>query len=255
MKALTILFEAEGLLRLPLAKFDILQGAFYQLLRSGNSELASALHDAAGGRQFKRFCFTDVHGRGSVQEKTISFSGALSWEIRSMDDAVIDVICEALSRSGRFFIHKTPCSVLSLREQCSRTLLGPGAMLIAMDTPITVYETAKDGRRTFYSPTDERFCTAVENNLRRKYQAVYGMEPEFGIEFRGKPDTGYRKCVTYYSKAPVTAYYGTFLLTAPGDVCDIAYYCGIGAKNSQGFGTIRSLQRQPNYQYRSVRTE
>ena len=244
MKTLTIHFEAEEILRLPLAKFDLLQGVFYQLVRSGNSELAAALHDAAGGRQFKRFCFTDLHGRGSVREKTVSFSGPLSWEIRSMDDAVIDAIYEALCRNGRFEIHKTPCRVIFLREQSSRALFGAGIMLVSMDTPITVYETAEDGRRTFLAPTDEGFYTAVENNLRRKYQAIYGREPDSGIEFRRKPDADFRKCVTFYSGAPVTAYYGSFLLTAPGDVCDIAYYCGIGAKNSQGFGTIRFLKRQ-----------
>lgn len=245
MKTLTIHFEAEEVLRLPLAKFDLLQGVFYQLLRSGNSELASALHDAAGGRQFKRFCFTDLHGRGSIREKIVSFSGPLSWEIRSMDDIVIDAIYEALCKSGCFEIHKTPCRVASLQEQRSRILFGTGPLLVSMDTPIAVYNTAEDGHRTFFSPADEGFCTAVQNNLRRKYQAIYGREPDSRIEFRRKPDADFRKCVTFYSGAPVTAYYGSFLLTAPADVCDIAYYCGIGAKNSQGFGTIRVMKRQP----------
>lgn len=162
-----------------------------------------------------------------------------------MDDAVIDAISAALCVNECFELRETSCRVLLLQEQSSRTLLGTGTLSVSMDTPITVYKTPKGGRRKPYSPEDEGFYTAVENNLRRKYQALYGRAPDSGIEFRRKPDADFRKCVTFYSGVPVTAYYGSFLLTAPGDVCDIAYYCGIGAKNSQGFGTIRSLKRQP----------
>ena len=239
MKALKIDFYPENILILLFAKFDILQGVFYKLL-SGNIELLNRVHNAKpdNGKQLKMFCFSELHGNYRIYEKSIAYSENISWEIRSMKDEIIDEISKSLIANGQFRIGDVKYTVSNLQEQNNLTLYST-AISIITDTPITVYETSQDGFRTFYSPEDEQFFTAVENNLRNKYMFLYGDSNPGRVIFTKNPGAKIRKCVTYYSGAPVTAYYGKFVLTASKEICDIAYYCGLGAKNSQGFGTIK----------------
>lgn len=239
LKSIIINFEPTSTLILPLAKFEILQGLFYKLL-SYNKELSAQIHNTEGlcGKYFKMFCFTDIQGRYHIQNKTIAYSGDLSWEIRAMNDAAIDTIADGLKEEKMFFIDKTQCIVTGIWEQ-SRAALMSGTSEVLMNTPITVYETSDDKFRKYYAPDDDRFYFAVENNLKNKYKALYGKECEERILFTRNAIAETKKCVTYYANSPITAYYGSFFLTGPAEIFDIAYYCGLGAKNSQGFGTIK----------------
>ena len=72
-----------------------------------------------------------------------------------------------------------------------------------------------------------------------KYLALYDKESSGRVIFAKKQGSKTRKCVAFYAGFPVNAYYGDFIMNAPPEICDIAYYCGLGAKNSQGFGTIK----------------
>ena len=49
-------------------------------------------------------------------------------------------------------------------------------MLIRMKTPLTVYSTDYDTKRTyFYSPEEPEFYQKIVDNFRRKYEAFYGV--------------------------------------------------------------------------------
>ncbi len=239
MKSLKIYFIPEKPLILPYAKFEILQGIFYKLL-SYNKELSEKVHnmEQSNGRQFKMFCFTDIEGQYTVSGKFLIYSGELKWEIRSFEDSVIDAIVSSLTQSKEFYINSFRCSVIDLNENVSRALRGENYE-IRTSTPIAVYETSSDGYRTYYTPDEDKFYTAVENNLKMKYLALYDKESSGRVIFAKKQGSKTRKCVAFYAGFPVNAYYGDFILNAPPEICDIAYYCGLGAKNSQGFGTIK----------------
>ena len=239
MKSLKIHFEPEDVLILPLAKNEILQGLFYRLL-SGNEVLSAQIHnmDPAHGRQLKMFCFSDINGRYRVKDGKIIYTGELSWEIRSIYDEIIDAISCTLIENRRFHINRTPCAVTGLCEQARHTLVG-GTVQVSTNTPITVYQTNFEKYREYFTPEDGRFYLAVENNLRTKYKILFGEPCREGIGFAKQPGRETKKCVTRYAGAPITGFYGDFTLSAPAPIIDIAYYCGIGAKNSQGFGAIQ----------------
>ncbi|WP_342455673.1 CRISPR-associated endoribonuclease Cas6 [Caloramator sp. Dgby_cultured_2] len=75
----------------------------------------------------------------------------------------------------------------------------------------------------------------------KKYFAYYNRkyDNELSIEILDKNRT--KKVVDFYKKFPIEGYLAGFVLKGEKDILDIAYSCGIGNKNSQGFGCIEKI--------------
>lgn len=241
MKSIRLKLFPRGALRLPFAHFEVLQGLAYRMM-SFDPLLSEEVHDRTqqAGRQFKLFCFTDLHGRYRIESWRLVYREELEWEIRSADDRIIDAIEGFLRQNERLSVYGTECVVQSFHTEQRR--FSGGAFFVKMDTPILVYETGEDGYVTYFRPEEERFAEAVVGNLEQKYRTLYGKPPEGGISFAPLRVNEKSKCVTRYKKTILTAYYGTYRLEAPEEILELAYYTGLGAKNSIGFGTVRDEQ-------------
>lgn len=241
MKSLKIAFAPKSELILPLAHFDILQGLFYKLL-SYDKEVADLVHEGRmhAGSGYKYCCFTDIDGKRRVDGRNLIFRGMLEWQIRAMDDSIIDTIYSALRSNRVFSIADTECDVVKL--EVSRQEIYSGQVTVTMDTPLTLYTTDADGYNHFRGPSDEDFRTLAERNLKNKYKEYYGLLTAPEIAFRPVCAEECRKCVTKFKGIYITGYYGTYEIESTPDVVNLAYYAGIGSKNTQGFGTVRSIK-------------
>ena len=105
-----------------------------------------------------------------------------------------------------------------------------------MNTPIVAYRTEGNYTR-YFSYDDPEFFDIVIGNLKKKYFAVYGKEYEGELCFECVRVNKKSKCVTKYKETYITGYYGDYLFKGDSDIIKIAYYCGLGSKNSMGFGT------------------
>ena len=241
MKELYLTFQPEGgTLGLPLARNSILQGVFYRLL-SAEPEFGSAVHDfdTETGHSYKLFCFSDILGTPKVRDRSIFWNGPCGWFLRAVDDRLIACVTEALSREPVLHFAGNACRVTSM-ELRSRIFFG-GSLRFRMNTPIAVYRTAEDGSRCGYLPDTPDFSALVINNLRRKYAAVTGEEPEGEITFSvlSFRERDIRR--VFYRNQLITACCGDYELRAPRELLDIAYYCGLGSKNALGLGTVGEL--------------
>ena len=74
------------------------------------------------------------------------------------------------------------------------------------------------------------------NNLKKKYLLIYGHA--YGEELLlSCPSPGRSKhVVARYKGDIVNAYYGDYRIEATPEMLAVAYYCGLGSKNSIGFG-------------------
>ncbi|MCR4693689.1 MAG: CRISPR-associated endoribonuclease Cas6 [Firmicutes bacterium] len=238
MKTIRILFVPQEDLVLPYAHFEILQGLVYKLL-SFDEEFASEIHEKKydGKVAIKLFCFSDVMGRyKNLRDlKALCFKDECSFEIRSASDRFIEIIKERLLQNPRFSIENFPCTVTRF-EEYSRYFT-EGHIAFTMNTPLTVYRT--EGKKTIsYSYSDAEFYDLVKANLKKKYFAVFGREYVGELSFECQYADEKSKCVTRYKDTIVTGYYGEYLLCGEPDMLSVAFYCGIGAKNSMGFGTV-----------------
>ena len=240
MKSVRITFKPRSELILPLAHFDILQGLFYKLL-SYDTQLASKVHSGEGRmRRYKFCCFTDISGRRIVEGKSLVFSDHLQWEIRSMDDSVAETIAAGLKENRRFKLADIVCEVEKLAV-CQSEFFGT-RMIFAMDTPVVLYTTAEDGHNFFRSPADEDFCEMAEKNLISKFREYYDTPIALPVSFRPARVSERDKCVTRFMGTYITGYYGLYELEAQTEMINLAYYSGIGSKNTQGFGTIKQIR-------------
>ena len=105
----------------------------------------------------------------------------------------------------------------------------------------------------YYRPADEDLVAAIENNLLRKYELIY-KQPATALSLKFEPDQHYitrrqsqgkrvTKKVTIKegdakNATDIVGFEVPFTLTGSPQLMQVAYDCGIGEKNSLGFGMI-----------------
>ena len=102
MKAISISLHVQKL-TLPINYNTMLQGLVYSLL-SSNEELSAAVHDQGimvNNRKYKLFCFTRLKGKSQMDEnRQITYTSDVSFEVRSAADVIIDTIAERLAENA-----------------------------------------------------------------------------------------------------------------------------------------------------------
>ncbi|MBR2973812.1 MAG: CRISPR-associated endoribonuclease Cas6 [Clostridia bacterium] len=237
MKSIKLTLMADGEIFLPLAHFEILQGIVYNLM-SADKALADEIHNKLPGKekQFKFFCFTDLHGKYRFYDGALMLSAPATWEIRSADDRIIDAIEKGLENK-EISVNGQKCRVDSY--QISKRKFDSGKVVFEMDTPLIHYVTDRNGFSRYFSPADEEFAKGIRDNVIRKYTSFYGKSPEGEVAVLPLRIGARDKCVTRYKKSFITGYYGQCMVIAPPEVLEFIYYTGLGGKNSMGFGTVK----------------
>ena len=239
MNALRITLWAGTPLTLPLAYNHILQGAIY----SAWEESVPQLHDAgfsAGGPTFRMFTFSPLRGRYEIKEKNISFTGPMTFEVRSPVPDLLQVLADHLLAGQAVRLGHQVLPVVNI--QTADRLLFPASADIRMISPVTVHRTLDDGTTVYYAPSDEEFPLLLAENLASKIKASHlPLESVLGI----LPYPGsIRKRVTTFKGIYITGYTGRFRLEAEPETMAFLYCTGLGARNSQGFGMF-SIENKP----------
>lgn len=111
-------------------------------------------------------------------------------------------------------------------------------------SPVVLYSTLlrPDGRKytVYFQPGETDYTRLFNENLRKKYRALYGTgEPEGEVEIR--PIGTQRMKIINYKNTVIKGYAGKLLLIGPKELLQLAVDGGIGSKNSQGFGCVEVL--------------
>lgn len=239
MKSIKIWLMPQDTIVLPFAHSSVLQGLVYALL-AFEPEYASALHSLRNGNKdaMKLFCFSDLQGRYKIvkENKTLIFTDRCMLEIRAFDDKAIDIIEQRLQSDPCFSLNNYECRSTVI-ETSTRSFFD-NFMAFSANSPITVYKS--DGKHSvYYSFEDAEFYELVKNNLKAKYALVYGEEYNDELHFECLRADEKSKCITRYKDTIITGYYGDYMLKADPKMLELAYYCGVGSKNSMGFGFVQ----------------
>jgi len=150
---------------------------------------------------------------------------------------------------GRFHIDQVETSPIPAFNETQRfTCMSPMTISTGKEDPDDHYE-------HYIRPSEKKFPEAIRNNLIAKYRTIYNKEPfsdhlEFKLDaryFQRKGgDEGISKLITIKEGAPeqtrVKAFETPFSLTGSTELMTVAYECGIGQRNSMGFGMIEVVQ-------------
>lgn len=233
---LEIRHEVPGRLVLPINYHHILQSIIYRELPAAYG-YSRQMHDGgymSGSRQFKLFTFSLIKGRYEIWDGKIIFRESVSWEVRSPDIYMMQLLAESIRRHGiRYGEQQFADVAVCLSDGTVET----EDICIRMRSPICLYSTDPETKKTcFYAPDEEEFGRRLNENFIRKYRACYGVDAAGGITIEPVRVSHRDKYVTRYKAFYLSGWLGRYRLRGPRKYLDFLYQTGLGSRNSQGFG-------------------
>jgi CRISPR-associated endoribonuclease Cas6 len=201
--------------------------------------LASELHISRG---FKHFTFSQIYvpHRRITKNGIISQDGKLEFYISSPNDYLIKSMVESYLEEPEVFFMGDRLLVEQV-ELLKKPEFKDKAQMKTM-SPVMV-RVIRENRVWDLNPADLQFYTALQGNLLRKYRAFYG--DYNGDEYvQIVPDMASvkRKRITIKKGGEETynrAYQMRFMVEADPRLLEFIYDCGLGERNSMGFGMVK----------------
>ncbi len=238
---LHITFKGENTV-LPIAYRYFIQSMIYRALET-DKKFSQFLHDGGftnDDKSFKLFTFSPLKGNYSVRDKKIIFSDYISFEIRSFEPAIIQLLIHAFAHGNKVNIGRNTLTV----EKCilkNKTIYMP-QVKIKMIAPATAYVTRDFTNRIYFSPDDDEFNQLIINNAKRKWLSAGKNEHDFKLDIEKAEEIPLKKEVTDFKKHYIIAWYAGFVLKGNPEVINFLYNTGLGSKNSQGFGMYELIK-------------
>ncbi len=231
---------------LPIHYNHLVQAAIYNSI---DEDLAAFLHDkgyVSGQRSFKMFTFSRLTGAYKINsnDKTISFSG----EIKLIISSPLKVFCQSLVNIllTRGSIRLGTSEIEVAKVFASGQAVEKEELKTRTLSPVVLYSTMlrpEGGKYTVYfQPGDPDYNRLLTQNLCKKYMAYYAKEPPEG-EVQAKPLGPQKLNIVEYKGIIIKGYSGRLMLQGPIPLLQLAVDCGIGGKNSQGFGCLEVLKQ------------
>jgi len=248
---ITLEFTGEKNLILLIHYNYIVQGLLYDLM--GDTDFAAFLHDVGfqyEKRKFKLFTFSRIEGEFQIVEKPKGYKKIIikppfKFTVASpLEEVIIDISKNVLKREYCHF-NGQKFTLNSLNIENPPVFKEKAR--IKFISPVVMYTTLRDGDKKYtyyYSPWDEKFSTLLLNNLIKKYELVYKIRPQNPhfklIPLVEKEDRRYSKMIKY-KNVYVKGWMGIYDVETTPELLELAYYTGLGAKNSQGFGCFEII--------------
>lgn len=227
---------------LPKSYNHIIQGFIYSNLDRDFSEYIHEGGFQHNKRKYKLFTFSklrckkvpNIIGGRIILDKSINFV------LSSLNDDFIENISRNLFKNKLIMGNNLLKfhSLELINDDYLEKHIHKDKIMIKLISPIVIYSTDENRHTVYYSPTDAEFRDKVYNNMLNKYKAFYNEEAKdknFSIELSDNYDN-YKAVIEKYKNFLIKGYYGTFNLKGSPDILKMAYYSGLGSKNSQGFG-------------------
>ncbi len=233
---------------LPVHYNQLIQGFIYNSLDKG---LSAKIHDFGfidpiTGRKFKLFTFSRIifNEKPIIKDKRIYFSEDLSLYVASPIKEFIHSLANSILLRDNFYIGNEEFTIQSL-EVISIPEYKEKVYVKTL-SPITVYSTLEkeDGKKKtyYYNPSEDEFETLIIQNLNKKLRTLKKTEELHGSvkPYRINPT----QKIIKYKDTVIKGWDGIFELSLPKELFNIAFTCGLGSKNSQGFGYIEMWEEK-----------
>ncbi len=241
----TIKFKC-GHFKIPIHYNHIIQGFIYKNISDPN--FREFLHEEGfknGKRRFKLFSFSRLNGKCVFdnKEKMLIFPDGFSITVTSLVDDFINDLLQTFLFSKKLEINNQPIKVVELQIEENKRL--SNKILVKALSPIVVYSTVSIDRRKktiYHSPYDNIFVKQIKENLLRKAKVIGENIEDRNLIIQVAANKKAKEHVLFYKDIVIKGWSGIFQIEGDPKLLNIALNCGIGAKNSQGFGCIKMLK-------------
>lgn len=244
---------------IPLSYAYELSSWIYKVLAGSNAAYASWLHNNGFSQDHKRFKYFTLSRLLFEDAKPIKgtdrlaiFSNQAKLFISFLPEKSTEEFIRGIFKDSNFTLGDRKSKV-KFRIENIELLPSPdfskGFAQFQTLSPINVSMKNEQGKAVYISPenTDYNYGQLLLNNLKEKYRIYYRKElsKEIDCEFEILSPTR-SKLIKIKSGTPAETKvrgfeYSFYLKTVP-ELLKIMYECGIGEKNSVGFGMLRRIE-------------
>lgn len=245
---MVVTFKSETNIDLPIEHNHIIQSWLYTSI---SEELAAFLHNqgfVVNGRTFKLFCFSRLMGSFSMhkERQRIIYGDTIRLVITSPLKYFIEELANGilLRREIRLGSNDLLVENVEVKDEA----ISKSEIIVRTLSPITVYSTLlrMDGRKytAYFAPRDPEYDEMITANLLKKCQAIVNSPIELTTgEVTVVPLGQGKMNIVRYKNIIIKGYSGRLKLSGPQPLLQAALDCGLGSKNSQGFGCIEIARR------------
>ena len=234
----------DGFIRVPRSNLHLFQSLLYNVLPP---DKAFFLHEEGyrvGGRRMKLFAMSwPIAASAPIfEENSIRFPLPVRLVISTPVSDTMDGIAGGVLSSDELRVGNNV--VICDHIEAEQQRVEGDSLIVKTLSPITCYDQAeRDGKSytVYFEPEDRDFAVSVHNNLVRKFRALY---PEHEVPTGTvsiMPLGDIRSQAARFnadSSFFIKGWSGRFFLRGPQELLQIALDCGIGAKNSAGWGCV-----------------
>jgi len=207
-------------------------------------DLASKLHFS---RDFKFFTFSQIYAPDWRRTKNgiISRDGKLEFYISSPNDDLIKSLVEGHLENSEVNFKGDKLLVEQI-ELLKKPLFKENMKMKTMSPVMARIKREVNGKLKIWDlgPGDERFYESVQKNLINKYVSFYGdFDGDRWVKIRPDMKSAKRRRIEVKGNYH-RGYMMDFEIEANQRLLEFAYDCGLGEKNSMGFGMVELVNKQ-----------
>ncbi|MEO0190260.1 MAG: CRISPR-associated endoribonuclease Cas6 [candidate division WOR-3 bacterium] len=221
----------------------LIQGFIYKSLKK---QIATKVHDQGflyEKRAFRLFTFSRLFGTFENADNSIIYKKNCILYVASPLTKILESFANSLAKKGKIKIGNNYLQVCAIEVLFAKEY--NSLIYVRTLSPITVYSTllTKDGQKKtyYYTPFEDEFGRQIRDNLLKKYAIININNKEcVNLDFNILPHIVSKKNehIIFYKDTVIKAWSGIYKMEGSKELLNIAFDCGIGAKNSQGFGMI-----------------
>lgn len=243
-------FRTDGNFNLPFGYNSIIQGFIYNILPD---DISTWVHDKGftnEKRKFKLFCFSWILERPIIDKENSTFyfkDEVVSFYLSSPVDKLLRDMAQTIISRQKVRIGRNNVEVEGIK-----VLKQPkfeDSVTVNALTPIEVHSTlTKENGKPYtyyYAPHEEEFRRLVQENAHKKWKAYNKTEPPVSLVVEPLFEDSRKFFNAQYfgtgnNKVFVKGYKGQYRLSGSPEMLEFIYDSGLGGKNSQGFGFIKT---------------
>jgi CRISPR-associated endoribonuclease Cas6 len=227
--------------KIPVNYNEYLQAALYQTF---SREVSVFLHNYGfkyQKRTFKLFVFSDLIGSFKRECNYIRFEDSIKLYFSTPINQLMHDFANQIIKKTTIRIFNNELKLSSLKF-LKRPNFKPVNKIIML-SPLTVYSTlySLTGKKKtyYYSPFEKEFSDLIHENLLKKHRLLGKNEKVGSITITPlyKPMLVTR----YFKNFIIKGWKGTFTITGNPELIETGYDCGLGSKNSMGFGMFELI--------------
>ncbi|MBN2695579.1 CRISPR-associated endoribonuclease Cas6 [bacterium] len=194
--------------------------------------------------QFKLFTFSNILEKAVFDrdKKLFKFKNKISFILSSPFDELLEQVTRTIFDKDSFYIGGNQLYLSSV-EIIRVKQVKESSIKITTVTPIEIHKTYEDefgkNKTYYFNPTDSEFSERVNDNIRKKWLAFYGKDScPYSITISPIKKELLREKIQSFKGIVVKGWQGEFLLSGDSELISFALECGLGGRNSAGFGMI-----------------